>query len=328
MIDRRTCLVGLWGSAVSSSAFGQSGRSLPIVGYVGFATARADQRFLASFRAGLRAHGHVEGGTVAVESRSTEGDVAKGHRAIAELAAMPVDVFLSPGPATTRAIIRATSVPVVAIALPYSTDDREFYANLARPGGRVTGFSTYGEELSAKRIELLKEALPQARRIGVLHNSTDPTFSAWGEQTIADARAQGLEPMRLVLSTPSRAEVAAQIKKLRDSGGVALIVIRDFLTASLIDEICALAAQSGIAVIGEQSEYPRVGALISYGPYIPDLFQRAAGYIDRILKGERAGDLPIQLPTKFELVVNLNTAKGLGLTIPPSVLIRADEVIE
>jgi len=328
MIDRRTCLVGIGLAAAGRSAFGQAGRRLPVVGYVGFATARTDQKFLASFRAGLRALGHVEGGTVVVESRSTEGDVAKGHLLIADLAALPADVFLSPGPAATRAIVRATSVPVVAIALPPSSGDREFYATLARPGGRVTGFSTYGEELSAKRIELLKEALPQAKRIGVLHNATDPTFSAWGEQTIGDAKAQGLQPMRLVLSTPSRVEVAAQIERLRENGGTALIVIRDFLTASLIDDICSLAAQAGIAVVGEQSEYPRAGALISYGPDIPDLFLRAAGYVDRILKGEKVGDLPIQLPAKFELVVNLTTARALGLTIPPSILIRADEVIE
>ena len=328
MINRRTCVVGLELAALGRPALAQAGKKLPVVGFVGFATARADEQFLASFRSGLRALGHVEGVTLIIEARSTDGDIGLGHRSIAELAAMPVDVFLSPGPAATRAIVRATSIPVVAIALPPRSSDHEIYNSLARPGGRVTGFSTYGEELSAKRIELLKEALPQAKKIGVLHNATDITFSAWGDQTIADAKAQGLEPTRLVLSTPSRAEVSQQIKRLRDNGGTAVIVIRDFLTASLIDDICALAAQAGIAVVGEQSEYPRAGALISYGPDIPDLFHRAAGYVDRILKGEMAGDLPIQLPAKFELVVNLKTAKALGLAIQPSILVRADEVIE
>lgn len=328
MIDRRACLVSLSLAVLGRPALGQARGRLPVVGFVGFATARADQSFLESFRSGLRALGHFDRASVVIEARSTDGDIGKGNRLIAELAAMPVDVFLSPGPAATRAIVRASSVPVVAIALPPKSSDHELYASLARPGGRVTGFSTYGEELSAKRIELLKEALPHAKSIGVLHNATDITFSAWGDQTIADAKTQGLEPMRLVLNSPSRDEVAAQIRRLRDSGGVALIVIRDFLTASLIDDICMLAAQSGIAVVGEQSEYPRAGALISYGPDIPDLFQRAAGYVDRILKGENAGDLPIQLPAKFELVVNLKTATALGLAIPPSILIRADEVIE
>ena len=309
-------------------ALAQSSQRLPIVAFVGFASTPVDNRTLEPFRHALRELGQVEGRTVVIEARSSGGDVEKGHALISELAALPADVFLSPGPAATRAILRKTRIPIVAIALPATESEPELFASLARPGGTVTGFSAFGEELSAKRIQMLKEVLPSLRVIGVLHNVTDPTFRTWGEQTLSDAKKQGLEPMRLPLSSTSVPKVADEIRKLRDVGGTAVIVIRDFLTSTLMDDICRIAAEAGISVVGEHSQFARAGALLSYGPDINDLFRRAAGYVDRILKGEKAAELPIQLPTKFELVVNLKTARALSVAIPPSILVRADEVIE
>jgi len=192
----------------------------------------------------------------------------------------------------------------------------------------VTGFSAYGEELSAKRIQMLKEVLPGLKVLGVLHNATDPTFRNWGEQTMADAKKQGLEPLRLGLTSPSVAAAEEHIGKLRAAGGGAVIVIRDFLTSTLMEDICRGGAQARIAVIGEHSDFARAGALFSYGADIADLFRRAAGYVDRILKGEKPGELPIQLPTKFELVINQRTARTLSLAIPEALLARADETIE
>ena len=325
---RREVLMGLAVWAAPAPSWAQSGARVPIVGFVGFASAPVDNRTLNHFRQALHELGQIEGRTILIEAHSSGGDVDRGHALISELAALPVDVFLSPGPAATRAILRKTKIPIVAVALPATQSDPELFSSLARPGGTVTGFSAFGEELSAKRIEILKEVLPGLKVLGVLHNTTDPTFRTWGEQTMADARKQSLEPVRLGLTSPSAAAVVDDVRKLREAGGTALIVIRDFLTSTLMDDICRIGTEARIAVIGEHSEFARVGALFSYGADIADLFRRAAGYVDRILKGEKAADLPIQFPTKFELVVNLKTARVLGLNIPPSILIRAEEFIE
>jgi putative tryptophan/tyrosine transport system substrate-binding protein len=325
---RREVLGGMAALSAQPTAWAQTGKRLPIVGFVGFASSDMDNRTLQPFRHGLRELGQIEGRTIRIEARSSGGDVDRGHALISELAALPVDVFLSPGPAATRALIRQTKIPVVAVALPATGSDPELFASLARPGGTVTGFSAFGEALSAKRLQMVKEVLPNLTVLGVLHNATDPTSGAWGEQTLIDARKQGLEAMRFSVTSPSAGAVAEHIRSLRDAGGKALIVIRDFLTTTLIDDICRLAAEAGIGVVGEQSEVTRAGALFSYGADIGDLFRRAAGYVDRILKGEKAADLPIQLPTKFELVVNLKTAQVLGTTVPLTILVRADDVIE
>lgn len=239
-----------------------------------------------------------------------------------------MDVFLTPGPAATRAVLRLTKIPIVAVALPADRTDSSMFASYARPGGTVTGFSAFGEEMSAKRLQLIREMLPRMTVVGVLHNGTDPTFNAWGEQTMADATKQGLRPIRMPLSSPSREQLGKDIRMLRAAGGTGLIVVRDFMTITLMDDICRTAADAGVAVVGEQSEFARAGALFSYGADIPNLFRRAARYVARILKGESPANLPIQLPDKFEFVVNLQTAKKLGVVAPPHLLVSADEVLE
>lgn len=306
----------------------QSVARLPIIGFVGFASRSADNQTLNPFREALRGLGHVEGRTVLIEPRSADGDVSRGLQQISELIARPVDVFLSPGPAVTRVLLRMTKIPVVAVALPADRTEEGLFQSLARPGGTVTGFSAFGEELSAKRIQMIREVLPRLDVVGVLHNATDPTFRAWGEQTMSDATRQGLRPVRLSLESPSIAMLEDHLRKLKEAGGSALIVIRDFQTTTLMADICRLAAGLGIAVVGEHREFAHAGALFSYGADISDLFRRAAGYVDRILKGESPAVLPIQLPSKFELVVNQRTAQTLGITMPSSVLARADEMIE
>jgi putative ABC transport system substrate-binding protein len=329
---RRREFIGFLGGTVSAwplRAYSQQAmrsQRLPTVGFVGFASQAVDDQNVVPFREGIKALGYTEGRTIAIEVRNAEGDPARGQALISELAALPVDVFLAPGPASTRAIVRMTAIPVVAVALPAKQSEPELFSSLARPGGSLTGFSAFGEEMSAKRIEMLKEVMPSLKTLGVMHNVTDPTFSAWGEQTMADARRLGIEPVRVGLS--SGAVVVEQVRKLSEMGGTAMIVIRDYMTAALMDDICRAGADARIAVVGEQGESARAGALFSYGAEQADLFRRAAGYVDRILKGEKAGDLPIQLPTKFELIVNLKTARLLGLDMPPSIIVRAEEVIE
>jgi putative ABC transport system substrate-binding protein len=326
---RRDLLGGI--AAWPLAAHGQqpaSGGRIPVVGFVGIASAAVDAFLLEPFRRALRDLGYVEGRTLRLETRYADGDIERAQAQFAELVALPVDVFLTPGPAAARTVVRMTAIPVVAIGLPDLQSVPGLYASLTRPGGSVTGFSAFGEEMSAKRIQLLKEALPGLKALGVLHNATDPTFNAWGERTIADARGQGLEAIGLGLSTPSKDAVVESFRRLRDRGGTAVVVVRDFLTAKLTEDICEIGAASGVAVVGSQAELAQAGGLFSYGPDIADLARRAANYVDRILKGEKAAELPIQLPTKFELVVNLRTAKRLGLSMPPLVLARADGIIE
>ena len=326
---RRREFLGILGMAAASphAAFAQQQR-IPIVGFVGFATPEVDNATLAPFRKAMADLGYAEGRSIIIEARSTGGDVARGLALIDELIARPVDVLLAPGPAAARAIVKKTKIPAVAVALPAVQSDPDLFQSLARPGGNLTGFAAFGEEMSSKRIEMLREILPTLGKIGVMNNATDPTFSAWGEQTMKEARAAGIEPVRLGLTAASPAAVAEQFKVLADAGGTAMIVIRDYMTAAMQNDICRIGTEMKIAVIGQQGEFARAGALFSYGADIGDLFRRAAGYVDLILKGQKPADMPIQLPTKFELVVNLKTARALGLTIPPTILVLTDEVIE
>lgn len=323
-MQRRDLLFGL--AAWPLAAYGQP--RIPVIGFVGVASREADATVLEPFRQGLKDLGHVEGRTVRLETRYSDGDIERAQKQFAELAALPVDIFFAPGPAAARTLARMTKIPVVAIGLPDLQSLPGLYADLKRPGGSVTGFSSFGEEMSAKRLQLLKDALPSLKTVGVLHNATDPTFNAWGEQTIEGARRQGLDGIGLGLREPTKEAVAEAINRLREQGGTAVIVVRDFMTAKLTDDICELGAAAGIAVVGSQAEVAEAGALLSYGPDAADVARLAAGYVDRILKGEKAGDLPIQFATKFDFVINLRTAKRLGLTIPTVALVRADRTIE
>ena len=326
---RRREFLGILGAAAVSSkaAFAQQQR-IPIVRFVGFATPEVDAATLVPFRKAIADLGYVEGRSIIIDAQSTGGDIGRGIALIEALAGRPVDVLLAPGPAAARAIVKKTSIPVVAVALPAVQSDPDLFQSLARPGGSLTGFAAFGEEMSAKRIEMLREMLPGLRKLGVMNNATDPTFSAWGAQTMQEARMAGIEPVRLGLTAASSAAVAEQFKVLVDAGGNAMIVIRDYMTAAMQNDICRMGAEMKIAVIGQQGEFARAGALFSYGADIGDLFRRAAGYVDLILKGKKPAEMPIQLPTKFELVVNLKTARALGLTVPPTILVLTDEVIE
>lgn len=302
--------------------------AIPVIGYAGIASAVGDRPFLEALRKGLRDIGRIEGQNIRIEARHADGDIGKAPAIIAELVALKVDIIVAPGPAIARIARRATTLPIVALQLPPGQSNPDLYESLARPGGNLTGFSSMGEGLSAKRIQLLKELMPGLATLGVLHNGTDPTFRDWGGATEADARAQGLRVVRRGLQSASVAELDQHITALREQGATAVIVIRDFITTSMVDGIVKSTAGAGMAVVAEHRDFVDRGALLSYGPDIFDLFRRAGGYIEKILKGEKPGDLPIQLPTTFELVINAKTAKTLGLTIPPTLLAFATEVIE
>ena len=303
-------------------------RRLPLVGFVGFGSPEADRPNVIAFREGMRAQGMLEGQGWQFEHRHADGDTLRGAGIIRDLAALPVDVFIVPGPSAARSIRRASAIPLVAIGLPPVQSDPELFASLARPGGSVTGFASFGEEMSAKRIEFLREIIPSLVTIGVVHNAADPTFDAWGRMSEASARAQGLRVLRLPLTQRDPVALAAGMRALRQEGAQAVVVVRDFLTSSMIEGIIAAAMAEGIAVIGDQARFAEAGALFSYGANVPDLFRRAAGYVMRILRGEKPGELPVQLPTAIEFVVNLRSARALGLSVPQAILARAEEVIE
>jgi len=218
-------------------------------------------------------------------------------------------------------------VPIVSVGLHPRGGQTDLFASLARPGGMVTGVSNFGEELAAKRVQLLKEVMPKLATAGVLHNTTDPVFQRWGEETETEIRAQGLDAVRLGLTSTSLEAMRQTLRGARSRGVEAVVIVRDFLTSALYVAIARTSRDIGLATIAEERRYPDAGALMSYGTSDRDLFRSAAGYVDRILKGAKPGDLPVEQPTRFELVVNLKTAKVLGITVPQAVLLRADEVI-
>lgn len=327
-MKRRTFIATLGAIAAWPSAARTQTPRVPLIGYIGLSSAEGDKRFLDALRQGLRESGYIDGQNIRIESRHAGGDASQANAIIAELSGLKADILIAPGPAAAYAARRVSQLPVIALQLPPGQSNPELYQSLARPGGNLTGFSSMGEGLSAKRIQLLKELMPNLKIIGILHNGTDPNFRDWGAATETDARAQGLAVSRQPMISNSPTELAKHFAALKADGATALIVIRDFATVALKDEIASAAAESHIAVVSEHRDFVEAGALLSYGPDIFDLFRRAGGYIDKILKGEKPGNLPIQLPTKFELAINLKTAKALGVTIPDSTLARADEVIE
>ena len=303
--------------------------SVPVVCYLALATRQSDARSVTAFRDGMRDLGQVEGRTWILVEHYAEGDVARGEAQLRQQLAQGVDVFLTPGAAAARLILRHTqAVPIVSVGLHPRGGQTDLFASLARPGGMVTGVSNFGEELAAKRVQLLKELAPRLATVGVLHNIADPVFRQWGDETEAEIRAQGLAAVRLGLSSASLEAMQRTLRDARARKVEAVVVVRDFLTSSLHVAISRTGRDLGLATIAEERRYPEAGALMSYGTSDRDLFRSAAGYVDRILKGAKPADLPVAQPTRFELVLNQSTAKALGLAVPRALLLRADEVIQ
>lgn len=279
--------------------------------------------FEEAFRQGLHELGYAEGRNISLETRWAEGRPERLPALAAELVRLKVDVIVAAGPAAEAASQATTTIPIV---VPVSRDlvALGLAASLARPGGNVTGLATLSTELPGKWMELLKEILPSASRVAVL---SDPYYTADQLRVSeAAARSLGLRLQVLNVGRPEDLEIAfAQAKKNRAE---ALIVLSSALFYVHRTELVAFAAKQRLPTIYHQKDFVEGSdGLMSYGPDFKDLFRRAAGYVDKILRGAKPGDLPIEQPTKFELVINLRTAKTLGLTIPESLLQRADQVI-
>ena len=301
----------------------------PRIGWLGFGlpTTLAAVPLLDAFREGLREHGWVEGQNVLIEYRGADGRVDRYSELAAELVRLPVDVLVtSSGEPAILALKRATSTIPIVMAISADPVGTRIVASLARPGGNVTGLTILATDVAKKRLDLLKEVVPRASRIAVLWNAAYPGKSLELEETESAARvlAVSLRPVEVRGSNDFPRAFAAIASFKPD----ALIVFADPLTNLERKRIVDFVLRSRLPMISEVRPFTDEGGLMTYGPSLTDMMRRAATYVDKILKGARPADLPIEQPTKFELAVNLKTAKALGLTVPPSILLRADAVIQ
>jgi putative tryptophan/tyrosine transport system substrate-binding protein len=285
-----------------------------------------EQPIVEPFLQGLRDLGYVEGQNLVIEQRYAEGQVERLPALAAELVALQVEVIVARGDAAVRAAQHATATIPIVMALAFEAVEAGFVANLARPEGNTTGVSFLGAQLPQKQLELFKEALPQIARVAVLANPAVPGHALRLHHLTVAGRALGLSLHILELRRAEELDTA--FAAMRRAGAEALFVLSDpLLLNDLRGRIADLAAQSRLPAMYGWKMYVEAGGLMSYGPRLPDLNRRAAYYVDRLLKGAKPADLPVEQPTKFELVVNLKTADALGLTIPPTLLFQADEVI-
>ena len=276
-----------------------------------------------SFRQGLREVGYVDGQNVVIEIRYAQGGLQQLPELAAELVHLKVDVIQASGDLAPRVAQQATTtIPIVAMS-----DDilgAGLIASLSRPGGNTTGLTILSPELSVKRLELLKEVVPRLSRVSALWDPTTGT----SQVAMTEEAARSLNLKLQVLEVRRRDEVVEAIRAARNSQTEAINIFSSPFLASLAPEIISFAAEYRLPAIYQWREHAEAGGLISYGPSLAAMFRQAAGIVVKILKGTKPADLPVEQPTKFELVVNAKTAKSLDLTIPPSILLRADEVIE
>jgi putative ABC transport system substrate-binding protein len=284
-----------------------------------------ESRSVQEFRQGLRDAGYVEGRDVVIEWRSANGDYSQGPELAADLVRSKVDVIVVENTLAAQAASRATStIPIVMVTVadPVASG---LVDHLAHPGGNVTGLSAMVVELSAKRLQLVKEAVPTVTRVAVLWNPDTPWHPRVIEALKAAAPSLSIELSFVAVRKPE--DIGPAFSAVRRARAQGLYYIGDALLVPHRLTLIKLASKARLPAIYWVRDFPDEGGLMSYGTNYRDLFRRSAGYVDKILKGAKPGDLPIEQPTKFELVVNLKTAKALGLSIPQSIILQADEVI-
>jgi putative ABC transport system substrate-binding protein len=326
-VRRREFLTLLGGAAAAwpLAARAQQTQKLPTIGFLGSSTASAESQRVAAFVQRLRELGWIEGRTVAIEVRWGEGRNERYADIAAEFVRLKVDVIVTQGTATVIAARQATSVIPIVFAGAADPVGNDLVASLARPGGNVTGLSNQGTDLAAKRLELLREIVPAFGRVAIMGNVGNPAIVLEMREVQVAARMLGLEVAILEIR---RAEDIASAFPALQVRADALYVAADPLLGTNRIRINTLALGARLPTMHDFREYVEAGGLMSYGPNLVDVFRRSADFVDKILRGTKPGDIPVEQPTKFDLVINLATAKALRLAIPESFLVRADEVIE
>ena len=327
MLDRkRRKFITLLGGAAAAwplAARAQQPTKAPVIGFLG-ADASAFGPWTAAFVARLHELGWIQGRTIAVEYRWSEGRPERYAEIAAEFVRLSVDVIVM-GSIAVPAAKQATSVIPIVFVLALDPVGGGLVTSLARPGGNVTGLSIQAADLAGKRIELLREVVPRLRRLAIMGNVGFAEAVLEMGEVQAAARTLGLEVAPLEIRRAEDITPAFEVPKAQAD---ALYVAQDALVATNRTRILTLALRAGLPTIFGTRDFVQAGALMSYGPNFPDQFRRAAELVDKILRGTKPGDIPVEQPTKFELSINLKTAKALGLEVPPMLLARADEVIE
>ncbi len=310
---------------VPLAAEAQAAAKVPRIGYL-TTVSRADDRRLESLRQGLRELGYAEGQTIAIEYRFADGRPERLPALAAELVGLKVDVIVTAGPPAPQVAKQATSTIPIVFTVAGDPVGEGLVASIARPGGNVTGLASIAAEVVGKQLELLKEVVPKVSRVAVLQDPNHPGHPLMLRQLEGPARALGVQLHVVQAGSPAEIDAAFAAMRGQRVGGV--LVLRDSFFNAQRAQIAALAAKSGLPAVYGFSEHAEAGGLMAYGANVPFMYRRAATYVDKILKGAKPADLPVEQPTTFELVINLKTAKALGLTIPQSLLQRADEVIQ
>ena len=322
---KRRDFIGLIGSASVTWPLAARAQQLPTIGLLGANSSSTQRQLTEAFVQRLRERGWIEGSTVAIEFRWAEGRSERYDEIAAEFGRMKVAVIVTSGGSAVIAAKRSISEIPIVFAAAGDPVVSGLVASLARPGGNVTGLSIQSPETAGKRLELLREVLPGLRRLAVMVNVDSPVAHPEIAGIEAAATTLGIEVDKLEIR---RAEDIPLVFAGLKSDVGALYVLAEPLTTSNGPQIGALALAARLPTMYGNEANVRVGGLMSYAPRFSDLWRRAADYVDKILRGAKPGDLPVEQPTKFDLVINLKTAKALGLTVPPTLLARADEVIE
>jgi len=328
-MNRRTFLgaLGVGTLAAPVAAGAQKGPRTAKIGFLATSNAASAAFYVDAFKEGLRDLGYVEGRTSALEVRYGDGNPERLSRLARELVGVKPDVIVTVTDAATSAVKRETrAIPIVMVATtdPVGTG---FVTSIAHPGGNITGFSSISSELIGKRLELLRELLPGLARVAVLWNPDVRGAVLDFKELEAIARSLHLEVQSAEVSSSADLDRAFSAVTTQRAQAMLLLATNP-VTFSRRVEIAGFAQKHRLPSIFQTMEYVSAGGLMSYGPNLPAMFRRAAAYVDKILKGAKPADLPVEQPRKFELVINLKTAKALGLTIPPSLRLRADQVIE
>jgi len=326
MMNRRTFLCGLTLGMLSvplAAEARQSGK-VPRIGFLANVRSPATE----GFQQGLREFGYVEGQNIIVEWRFAEGQVERLPGLAAELVRLQVDIIVAPNPFYVEPARHATKTIPIVFALVSDPVGAGFVQSLARPGGNITGLSNISNELAAKRLELLKEALPRANRIAFLTDSRVPGATPFRETEIAARALQVQLEVFTVRDARDAKEMGNAFDSMAKSGARGVIESGTPAFYAQRREIAALALKNRLPLMSAWGESPGAGGFMSYSASLPDLMRRSVAYIDKILKGAKPADLPVEQPTKFELVINLKTAKALGITMPQTLLLRADQVIQ